>query len=346
MEFYDWILFFALVPFLLYIDLKLFNKGDSNIIGFRMSLILSAWYIVAGLAFGLVIWSHFGADKAMLYYTTYVIEKSLSLDNLFVMSVIFTAFAIPRQYQHRVLVWGIIGVVVLRGIMIFAGAAIVHQFDWVLFIFAAILVFTGIKMMLVDEDDDVGNFEDKRLVIFLKKRFPLTTKIHGNKFMVRRDSVSEEESKSVKGKSTFIFTPLFLALIIIEISDVIFAVDSIPAALAITTDPFIVFTSNVFAVLGLRALFFAVENIIDRFDLMKYAISFVLVFIGFKVFYNGVCNIYGLHEYHVTPAISLTITLGALTAGFVFSWLKTAGFTKDVEDTADDGNKNKTSTDD
>ncbi len=332
MELTDWTIFFALIPILLYIDLKMFNKGEDSVIGFRMSLILSAWYIAAGLAFGLLIWWHFGGDHAMLYYTTYVIEKSLSLDNLFVMSVIFSSFAIPRKYQHRVLVWGIIGVIILRGIMIFAGAAIVHQFDWVLFIFAAILIYTGIKMMLMDDADEDENFEDKRLVKFLRKRFPLTKDLHGNRFMIKRGELSEEESKDIKGRSRFVFTPLFLALIIIEISDVIFAVDSIPAALAITTDPFIVFTSNVFAVLGLRALFFAVENIINRFDLMKYAISFVLAFIGFKVFYNAVCNIYGLHDYHVTPAISLTVTLSALAAGFVFSAIKTGGFSHDVEE--------------
>lgn len=328
----DWTIFFILVPFLLAIDLKMFNKGGDNVIGFRKSLILSAWYIAAGLAFGLLIWVDFGPEKAFQYYTTYVIEKSLSLDNLFVMSVIFSAFAIPRQYQHRVLVWGIIGVIVLRGIMIGAGAALVHQFDWVLFIFAAVLIYTGIKMMFIDDDDDLGNFEEKKLVKFVKKRFPLTTKIHGNKFMIRRANVSEEEQKEVKGNSTFIFTPLFLALIVIEISDVIFAVDSIPAALSITTDPFIVFTSNVFAVLGLRALFFAVENIIDRFELMKYALSFVLTFIGCKVFYNGLCNVMGWHDYHVTPALSLTVTLGALAAGFIFSWLKTRGEEKSEDD--------------
>ncbi|MGH1374950.1 MAG: TerC/Alx family metal homeostasis membrane protein [Alphaproteobacteria bacterium] len=332
MEMTDWVIFFALVPFLLAIDLKLFNKGGDNVIGFRKSLILSGWYIIAGLAFGVLIWLHFGSERAMLYYTTYVIEKSLSLDNLFVMSVIFSAFSIPRVYQHRVLVWGIIGVVILRGIMIGAGAAIVHQFDWVLFIFAAILVYTGIRMMLVDDDDDVDDFEDKPLVIFLRKRFPLTKEIHGNRFMIKREQLSEDEKGAIKGTSKFVFTPLFLALIIIEISDVIFAVDSIPAALAVTTDPFIVFTSNVFAVLGLRALFFAVENIINRFDLMKYAISFVLAFIGFKVFYNAFCNMYELHDYHVTPSMSLIVTIGALTAGFIFSAIKTGGFTHDVEE--------------
>lgn len=330
----DWTIFFVLVPLLLAIDLKMFNKGGDGVIGFKKSMILSAWYIAAGLAFGLLIWLDFGADKAMEYYTTYIIEKSLSLDNLFVMSVIFSAFAIPRQYQHRVLVWGIIGVVILRGIMIGAGAAIVHQFAWVLFIFAAILIYTGIKMMLYDEDDDIGNFENKPLVLFLKKRFPLTTKFHGNKFLVRRDSLKDDEKDEVKGSSFFVFTPLLLALVIIEISDVIFAVDSIPAALAVTTDPFIVFTSNVFAVLGLRALYFAVENIIDRFELMKYAISFVLVFIGFKVFYNGVCDQFGWDEYHIKPAISLIVTLSALGAGFVFSWMRTRGDGDAVDETS------------
>jgi len=313
----DWTIFIVLIPFLLIVDLKMFNSGEDNVIGFRKSMILSAWYIVAGLAFGLLIWADLGPEKAMQYYTTYVIEKSLSLDNLFVMSIIFSAFAIPRQYQHRVLVWGIIGVIVLRGIMIGAGAAIVHQYDWVLFIFAAILIYTGVKMMFMNDDDDLGNFEEKPLVLFLKKHFPLTTKFHGNKFMVRRSAVSDAEQAEVKGSSKFIFTPLFLALIIIEISDVIFAVDSIPAALAITTDPFIVYTSNIFAVLGLRALFFAVENIIDRFELMKYALSFVLTFIGAKVFFNG------FTDFHISPAISLTITIGALAAGIIFSWIKT-----------------------
>ncbi|MGH1404221.1 MAG: TerC/Alx family metal homeostasis membrane protein [Alphaproteobacteria bacterium] len=312
METTDWLIFAALVPFLLYIDLKLFNKGSDNVIGFRKSLILSGWYIAAGLAFGLIVWWHLGPDKAMNYYTAYVIEKSLSLDNLFVMSVIFSAFAIPRQFQHRVLVWGIIGVVVLRGIMIGAGAALVHNFDWVLYVFAAILIFTGIKMLFIDDDDDVDNFQKKPLVLFLKKHFAFTPKIHGNKFWVRRDELQDDEKKG--SKSAFIATPLLLALVVIEISDVIFAVDSIPAALSVTTDIFIVFTSNIFAVLGLRALFFAVENIIDRFELMKYSLSFVLVFIGGKVFYNGFFG-------HVSPAVSLSVTVGALAAGFIFSMM-------------------------
>ena len=311
MELFDLGIFFVLVPLLLIIDLNLLGKSDDNIIGFRHSLILSAWYIVAGLAYGLIIWHDFGAERAFNYYTVYVIEKSLSLDNLFVMSVIFSAFAIPREHQHRVLVWGIIGVIILRGIMILAGSTIVHQFDWVLYLFALLLIFTGVKMIIMDDDDDVGNFEEKRLVIWLKKHVPFTSKIHGNKFWVKQEALSEEE-RSHNPNATFIATPLFLALVVIEISDVIFAVDSIPAALAVTTDTFVVFTSNIFAVMGLRALFFAVENIIHRFDAMKYAISLVLVFIGFKVFYNAFFG-------HISPAVSLTVTLGVLILGFLYA---------------------------
>ncbi len=313
----DWSIFVVLVPILLYIDLKLFNKDD-HVIGFRESLILSLWYIVAGLAFGLIILWNDGSEDAVLYYTTYIIEKSLSLDNLFVMSVIFSSFAIPQKYQHRVLVWGIIGVLILRGIMIWAGAALVHQFHWVLFIFAAILIYTGIKMFFMKEEDETEKLDDKPLVKFIKKHLPMTTNFHGHSFFVSRSRLSEEERSQHADNIKFVFTPLFLALVVIEISDLIFAVDSIPAALAISTDPFIVFTSNVFAVLGLRALFFAVENIIDRFQFMRYALAIVLSFIGFKVFYNGL-----FPDAHIKPALSLSITLGVLFAGFTFSWIKT-----------------------
>ncbi len=316
----DWAMFLAIVPILLFIDIKLFGKGKDNVIGFKHSIYLSLFYIAAALAFGLLVWKDLGADSAMDYYTVYVLEKSLSLDNLFVMSVIFSAFAIPRQYQHRVLIWGIIGVIVLRGIMIGAGSALVHNFDWVLYVFAAILIYTGIKMVFIDDNDDFGDFEEKPLVIFLKKHFAFTSKIHGNKFFVRKDECLDNEKRD--GKAKYIATPLFLALIVIEISDVIFAVDSIPAALSVTTDTYIVFTSNIFAVLGLRALFFAVENIITRFELMKYAISAVLIFIGAKVFYSGFFG-------HISPSTSLTVTLTILAAGFVFSMIKTRGQGKD-----------------
>lgn len=313
----DWSIFFVLVPILLYTDLKLFNKED-HVIGFRESLYLSLWYLIAGLAFGLIILWNEGSENAMLYYTTYIIEKSLSLDNLFVMSIIFSSLAIPKEYQHRVLVWGIMGVIILRGCMIFAGAALVQQFGWILFIFAAILIYTGIKMFFMEDKDENENIEEKPLIIFLKKHIPLTTSFHGHSFIVPISKLNSEDRMQYSNKAKFVFTPLFLALVVIEISDLIFAVDSIPAALAISTDPFIVFTSNIFAVLGLRALFFAVENMIDRFEFMRYALALVLSFIGFKVFYNGI-----FHDAHISPALSLGITLSVLVGGFVFSWLKT-----------------------
>ena len=326
MHLLDWSIFFALVPLLLYVDLKLFNNDD-HVIGFRESLILSLWYIVAGLLYGLVILWHTGAEDAMLYYTTYVIEKSLSLDNLFVMSVIFSSLAIPKQYQHRVLVWGIIGVLILRGIMIWAGAALVHQFNWVLFIFAAILIYTGLKMFFVEDQEENEEIDKKPIIVFIKKHFPLTTIFYGHSFFVPRSKLNAFNRAQYSENVKFVFTPLFLALIVIEVSDLIFAVDSIPAALAISTDPFIVFTSNVFAVLGLRALFFAVENIIDRFEFMRYALAIVLTFIGFKVFYNGL-----FEEAHISPALSLSITLGVLIGGFVFSWIKTKGQEEKTKD--------------
>ncbi len=309
----NWVLFFALVPLLLYIDLNFFNQNKDRVIGFKQSLTLSAWYIAAGLAFGLLIWVEFGPDKALNYYTAYILEKSLSLDNLFVMSVIFTACCIPREYQHRVLVWGIIGVVLLRGMMIGIGAAAVKQYAWVLYIFALILIYTGFKLIFMDEEEESNpeEFAKKPLVVFLKKYLPFTPNIHGNRFFAY-----EERGPEGKAKPTLVATPLFLALIVIEISDVMFAFDSVPAALAITTDTFIVYTSNIFAILGLRALFFAVENILDRFSQVKYALSAVLIFIGGKVFYNA-------YFPDITPTTSLLVTLGVLAAGFIFSMAKT-----------------------
>lgn len=308
----DWALFFILVPVLLLVDLFFFNKNEDRIIGFRQSMILSAWYIAAGLAFGILVWVQFGQETALNYYTAYILEKSLSLDNLFVMSVIFSACCIPRQYQHRVLVWGIIGVVILRGLMIGLGAAAVQHFSWVLFVFAAILIYTGFKLFFMDGDEeaDPEEFAKKPLVVFLKKHLRFTPNIHENRFFVREDRSAEGGPKKA-----LVATPLFLALVVIEISDVMFAFDSVPAALAVTTDTFVVYTSNIFAILGLRALFFAVENIIDRFALVKYALSAVLIFIGGKVFYNAWFG-------HISAMTSLTVTLAVLTAGFVFSILK------------------------
>ena len=303
-----WGIFFICVPVLLVLDLWVFNRKD-HVIELEESLKMSGFYIAIGLLFGFYVWAMMGEQHAIDYYTAYVIEKSLSLDNLFVISVIFTSCAVPREYQHRVLIWGIIGVIVLRGIMIGVGAALVHHFHWVLFVFAAILIITGIKMLLMKEHEGDIDFENKPMTLFLKKHLRFTSKLHGHKFWVRQQCPE-------KGRMALYATPLFLALVIVELTDVMFAFDSIPAVLAITTEPYVVYTSNIFAILGLRALFFAVENLINRFILMKYALSIVLIFIGGKVFYNEWVG-------HISPAISLAITLFVLLGGMVFSVLIT-----------------------
>lgn len=306
-----WGVFFVVVPALMIADLFIFNKKD-HVIGLEESLKMSGWYVGFGLLFGLYVWWNMGDDHALDYYTAFVIEKSLSLDNLFVITVIFTTFSIPKEYQHRVLVWGIIGVIVMRGIMIGAGAAIVHQFHEVLLLFAAILIFTGIKMLLMkSHDEEVDNLENKAYVKFLKKHINFTTEMHGHDFWVKKPAPDKP------GKMVWFATPLFLALVVVELTDLMFAFDSIPAVLAITTEPYVVYTSNIFAILGLRALFFAVENIINRFILMKYALSIVLIFIGGKVFINE-------FFFHISPAISLAITLFVLLGGMVFSILITS----------------------
>lgn len=311
-----WGVFIALVPILLIADLFIFNRND-HVIELRESLKMSAYYIGIGLLFGGFVYWNMGAEHAIDYYTAFILEKSLSLDNLFVISVIFTAFAIPKEFQHRVLIWGIIGVIILRGIMIGAGTAIVHQFEWVLLIFAAFLVFTGIKMLLMkDHDDEENSFENKPLVQFLRKHMNFTSQLHGHNFWVRLPS------KNDPSKTRLFATPLLLALIIVELTDVMFAFDSIPAVLAVTTEPYIVYTSNIFAILGLRALFFAVESIITRFVLMKYALSIVLIFIGAKVF----CNEF---LFHIPAVVSLCITLFVLLGGMIFSIIITANKEKE-----------------
>jgi tellurite resistance protein TerC len=244
----------------------------------------------------------------MQYFTGFFVEKSLAMDNVFVISLIFTYFAIPRIYQHRVLVWGILGVIVLRGVMIGLGAALISEFDWILFIFGGFLLITGIKMLVVAESnpDIAGN----PILKFLRKRLNVTDELHGEKFFVR---VADPNGS---GKPIRAATPLFLALVLIEFADVVFAVDSVPAIFAITTDPYIVYTSNIFAILGLRALYFALAAMVHRFHYLKYALSLVLIFIGGKIFYN---QFYG----KLDPAISLSVTFALLLGGVIVSLIMT-----------------------
>jgi tellurite resistance protein TerC len=303
-----WLAFVALVVTLMAFDLGVLHKKNKEI-GVRESLLLSLGYIVIACIYGAWIWWYLGSTSGIAYFTGFAVEKSLAMDNVFVISLIFAYFAIPRKYQHRVLFWGIIGVIVLRGIMIGLGAALVDSFSWVLYIFGAFLLLTGIKMLL--PGDGETKIEDNPFLKFMQRRMKVTPELHGEKFFVKQPDPQS-------GKVVRFATPLFLALVLIEIADVVFAVDSIPAIFAITTDPFIVYTSNIFAILGLRALYFALSAMVHRFKYLKYALAMVLVFIGAKIFYN---QIFGKMD----PLISLGVTLFLLIGGVVFSLYKTKG---------------------
>ena len=309
-----WLTFIAIVFTLLALDLGLLHK-ESREIGIRESFMLSAFYMSLGLAFGGWIWFQSGQQAGLEYLTGFVVEKSLAMDNIFVIAMIFGYFSIPRQYQHRVLLWGILGVIVLRGVMIAAGASIVENYHWVLYFFAAFLVFTGVKMLLTaDHDYDVAA---NPVLKYLRRHLPVTESLREEHFFVR------EADKS--GKLRTFATPLFLALVMVELADVIFAVDSIPAIFAITTDPFIVYTSNIFAILGLRALYFALSALIHRFAYLKYALALVLIFIGSKIF---VADMLGLAK--IPPAVSLGVTLAILASGIVGSLWATRKAEKSV----------------
>lgn len=303
-----WIGFLLLLTILLIFDLGTFNKKQR--ISIRESLYLSAFYIVIALLFGLFVWFYFGADTGKIYYVGYLIEKSLSIDNIFVISLILSYFLIPPQFQYRVLFWGILCALVLRGIMIAIGAALVAKFHWILYLFGAFLVFTGFRMLFIKEEQ--MEIEQNPIYRFIQKHARITKELYGNKFLVKLP-VSEKTSRKA-----YWVTPLFLALASVGIADAIFAVDSIPAIFAITTDPYIVFTSNIFAVLGLRALYFALAGMMERFKYLKYALSLVLIFIGSKIF---IVDWFRLEKF--PPAVSLGVTLSILLGGILFSFAKT-----------------------
>jgi tellurite resistance protein TerC len=299
-----WAIFISLVLSLLALDLGVLHKSSKEI-GVKESLAMSAFYIAIGVAFGGWIWFQQGQQPAVEYLTGFVVEKSLAMDNIFIIAMIFSYFAIPRQYQHRVLLYGILGVIVLRGIMIAGGAMIVENFHWVLYLFAAFLVFTGIKM-LVSSDHDESDIGNNAMLKFLRRRLPVTQGLRDEKFFVR-----EDDGKG--GLKTFV-TPLFLALIMVELADLVFAVDSIPAIFAITTDPFLVYTSNIFAILGLRALYFALAALIHRFAYLKYSLAAVLIFVGSKIF---VADMLGISK--IPPSVSLGVTVAILATGIIGS---------------------------
>lgn len=304
-----WIIFFCIVIFLLAFDLGVLHKNDRDI-SIRESLLLSAGYIIIALLYGVGIWLNLGTESASLYVTAYLVEKTLSLDNVFVISLVLTQLRIPVAYQYRVLFFGILGAILLRGVMIALGATIVAKFSWVLYIFAVFLILTGIKMLFVQEKSH--ELQHSRVFLWLKRFLPLTHEVKSHAFWVKLSTPAHPSRK------TLYFTPLFLALCMIEFADIIFAVDSIPAVFTITTDTYIVYTSNIFAILGLRALFFAIHSIMHRFAYLKYALALVLIFIGSKLFIAD-----ALHLEKFPASVSLGVTVMLITGGMLLSIYKT-----------------------
>ncbi|WP_336486248.1 TerC family protein [Methylobacterium nigriterrae] len=307
-----WLGFHALIIGLLAFDLGLLHRDKNHEIGVRESLGLTAFYLTLGLIFGGWVWWYLGPRAGQEYVAGLVVEKSLSMDNVFVIAVILSALGIPRAAQHRVLVWGILAAILLRGLMIGLGAALVHQAAWVLSLFAAFLIYAGIKM-LVSKDEEEGDLQDNAAVRWLHRTLRITPELHGQRFVVRR-------ADPRSGRRVLWLTPLALALVLVNGADVIFAVDSVPAIFAITTDTFVVYTSNIFAILGLRALYFALAAMVDRFAYLKTALAFILIFIGAKIV---VADTFGLMD--VPPWVSLAVTLVLLCAGIAYSLWRTRG---------------------
>lgn len=293
-----WIAFNLLILILLYLDLKVFNKKNHIVSVKEASLWAIFWFSLAML-FNLFIYFQFGSKSATEFFTGYILELSLSVDNLFVFVVIFNFFETEPKYQHRVLFWGILGAIVMRAIMIIVGTTLLAKFAWIEYLFGGFLIITAIKML--GDDDSSDNLEENVLVKFLHKYFPVTEDYHQEKFIVKVD-----------GKK--MITPMLIVLILIEASDLVFAVDSIPAVIGITKDPFIVYTSNIFAVLGLRNLYFLLSNFIEKFHLLKYGLAIILTFIGVKM-------LLPIFEIHISNLLSLSIIGSVLVGSVIISFL-------------------------
>lgn len=304
-----WLAFLVIVIALTAFDLGFLHKENREI-GIAESLKLSAFYISVALLFGAWVWIARGPEPGMQYFTGFFIEKALSIDNVFVISLIFSYFAIPPRYQYRALLWGIVGVIVLRGLMIAGGAMLLQEAYWVLYLFAAFLIFTGFKMLLSgDEPMEIG---ENPAVRFISRHMPVTPDLRGEHFLAK---VKHPRT----GRMVTAATPLLLALVVINFADLVFALDSVPAIFAITTDTFIVYTSNVMAILGLRALYFALSAMVHRFHYLKYALAAILVYIGAKIFVAD----FLLDGGKFPPVLSLGVTFALIGAGVGWSLWKT-----------------------
>lgn len=318
-----WVGFNVFVLAMLALDLGVFHRKAHAVSG-REALIWSVVWISLSLVFNAVIYfywdrmmpgsSYSNKDAALAFLTGYLIEKSLSVDNIFVFILIFSYFGVPAAYQHRVLFWGILGALVMRGTLIVVGAALLHQFHWIIYIFGAFLIFTGIRMAL--QKDEQVHPEKNPVVKFFRRFMPVTETFEADKFFVRR-------------LGRILATPLFLILLIVESTDLVFAVDSIPAIFAVTQEPFIVYTSNVFAILGLRALYFLLANVMDKFEYLKYGLSAVLTFVGVKMVIVDI--------YKIPVGVSLGVVAGILMLSILVSLWKARNEPKELETTVNPG---------
>lgn len=301
---WGWASFNLFILALLALDLGILHRKEREIkVG--EALWLSLFYVVLALLFAAILFRTRGEQTGVEFLTGYLIEKSLSVDNIFVITLIFTYFAVPARYQHRVLFWGILGALFMRGILIFAGVQLIDHFAWMARLFGAFLIITGAKMLVVaDAKPDIDN---NVVLNFLRRRLRVTDSYEGKRFFVRRDGV-------------LFVTPLFLVLILIEFTDLVFAVDSIPAILAISQEPFIVYTANVFAILGLRALYFALAGIVPRFIYLKYALSLILIVVGGKMIAN---YFYGAK--FIPTELALLVTAVLIIGSIILSLMRTRG---------------------
>uniref|UniRef100_A0A3B0M5I2 Inner membrane protein alx n=1 Tax=Arsenophonus endosymbiont of Trialeurodes vaporariorum TaxID=235567 RepID=A0A3B0M5I2_9GAMM len=293
-----WAIFTVVIAIMLLIDISLQGKHPGREITVRQAVVWSFIWISLALLFALGLWFYFKQTNSltlanrqtMAFLTGYLLEKALAVDNVFVWLMLFNYFSIPVNLQRRVLIYGVLGAIVLRTIMIFTGSWLVSQFHWVLYVFGIFLLFTGIKMFFVKENNQ--SIDKKPLVKWVGSHLRMTDTLHGERFFLRQQGI-------------LFATPLIMVLILVEISDIIFAVDSIPAIFAVTTDPFIVLTLNLFAMLGLRAMYFVLSGIAEKFSMLKYGLSIILIFIGIKILLMDI--------FHIPTAVSLSIVAGILT---------------------------------
>ncbi len=294
-----WIGFNVFILAMLALDLGVFHR-KSHIVSLRESLTWTAVWVVLAMLFNLGVWHYAGSTKALEFFTGYLIEKSLSVDNVFVFALLFSYFAVPQTYQHKVLFWGILGALVMRAIMIAVGAALITKFAWIIYVFGVFLIITGVKM-IVKRSEEIHP-ENNPVVRWFKKLMPVTAEYRGDRFFVRE-------------QGRLAATPLFVVLLLVEITDLIFAVDSIPAIFAVTRDPFIVYTSNVFAILGLRSLYFALAGVMDKFHYLKIGLGVVLSFVGLKM-------ILAHTAWKIDTLVSLGVIVAVLATSIVWSLLR------------------------